>query len=266
MLDTNTWKQLPFSHSNDVTVFQLEHPQGKVMIFNIYNDCKHLDTVHHLKQYVEAERHSIIQQDLDTMLWCRDFNHHHPMWDEERNHHLFTATATAEAEKLILALADYNIVMTLLKHLPTLQLMMTKNWTRVDNVFCMDNVIDSVITCDTDPGTSGPGTDHVPIHTMLKVEVALNPPISSHNFRMVDWENLRVQLGEWLEHLPDTKELKTIEDFNTAVDALTPIIQDTIEVTVPLSKPVPHSRRWWSKELPDLKRKKNKLNNQSYIY
>ena len=25
LLDTNTWKQLPFSHSNDVTVFQLEH-------------------------------------------------------------------------------------------------------------------------------------------------------------------------------------------------------------------------------------------------
>ena len=194
-----------------MTVFQLEHSQGKVTIFNIYNDCKHSDTIHHLEQYVEAERHSIIQQDSDTMLWCGDFNCHHPMWDEERNHHLFTTTATAEAEKLIQALADYNMVMTLPKCLPTLQSMTTKNWTRVNNMFCTDNAIDLVITCDTDPGTCGPGTDHVPIHTVLEVEVVLNPPTPFHNFRIVDWENFRVQLGGQLEHLPDAKELKTID-------------------------------------------------------
>jgi hypothetical protein len=56
----------------------------------------------------------------------------------------------------------------------------------------------------------------------------------------------------------------TIEEFNAAVDVLTVAIQDTIEVAVLLSKPVPHLHRWWSKELSDLKKKK--LNNLSYIY
>ena len=54
------------------------------------------------------------------MLWCGDFNHYHPMWDEERNHQLFTTTVTTEAEKLITLLADYNMAMALPKHTPTL--------------------------------------------------------------------------------------------------------------------------------------------------
>ena len=135
------------------------------MIFNIYNNCTHLDTIHHLDQYINTERCNIIQLNTDTMLWCRDFNCHHPMWDEERNHHLFTTAATMEAEKLITLIADYNMAMTLPKHLTTLQSMSTKNWTRVDNVFCTDNVVDSIVRCDTNPSMCGPGTGHIPVLT-----------------------------------------------------------------------------------------------------
>ena len=38
-LDTNTWAQMPFEGSNDVTVIQFHLPQGQLTIFNIYNDC-----------------------------------------------------------------------------------------------------------------------------------------------------------------------------------------------------------------------------------
>ena len=35
---------------------------------------------------------------------------------------------------------------------------------------------------------------------------------------------------------------------------------------MPLSKPVPHSQRWWNEELTALKKRLNKLNNESYKY
>ncbi|KIK78061.1 hypothetical protein PAXRUDRAFT_49053, partial [Paxillus rubicundulus Ve08.2h10] len=43
-LDSNSWQQLPFP-SPDVTVVQLQGPFGRCTIFNVYNDCKHHDTV-----------------------------------------------------------------------------------------------------------------------------------------------------------------------------------------------------------------------------
>jgi hypothetical protein len=266
MLDTNTWAQLPLTGSNDITAIQVRHQQGKTTVFNIYNDCTHSDTIHHLDRYIDAERRNIIQLDTDTMLWCGDFNRHHPMWDEERNHHLFTTTATAEAEKLIALLADYNMAMALPKRIPTLQSMSTKNWTRVDNVFCTDNMVGSIVRCDTEPRMRGPGTDHVPILTILDVEVKAEPPAPYRNFRTVDWGHFKEELAEQLERLPDARELHTIDEFNNAVNALTVAIQDAIEAAIPLSKAVPHSRRWWNKELSDLKKKKNRLNNLSYIY
>ncbi|KIJ09203.1 hypothetical protein PAXINDRAFT_49818, partial [Paxillus involutus ATCC 200175] len=43
-LDSNSWQQLPFP-SPDVTVIQLQGPFGHCTIFNVYNDCKHHDTI-----------------------------------------------------------------------------------------------------------------------------------------------------------------------------------------------------------------------------
>ena len=87
----------------------------------------------------------------DGLIWCGDFNRHHAMWDEERNHHLFMASATTEAELLISLLAEFNMTMALPRGIPTLQAMNTKNWTRVDNVFTTENLAESLICCDTDP-------------------------------------------------------------------------------------------------------------------
>jgi Endonuclease-reverse transcriptase len=265
-LDTDTWSQVSFTGSNDVTVIRIGHPQGRLTIFNIYNDCGHSETLRTLDHYITKERHNIIQHETDAMIWCGDFNRHHAMWDEERNQHLFTAPATREAEELISLIADYNMVMTLPKRLPTLQSMSTKNWTRVDNVFCTDNIAETVITCDTRPSMRGPGTDHVPILTILNIEATHNPTAPFHNYRMVDWKEFREHLAKRLEDIPEPKEIETEKEYNEAVNALTTAIQDTIEDAIPLSKPVPHSRRWWNRDLSSLKKEKNRINNQSYLH
>jgi hypothetical protein len=99
-LDTNIWSQISLEGTNDITAVQFRHPQGKTTLFNIYNDCTHSNTLHALDSFVKKERRNLIQTDSDIMFWCGDFNRHHPMWDEERNHHLFTAGATKDTEEL----------------------------------------------------------------------------------------------------------------------------------------------------------------------
>jgi len=58
---------------------------------------------------------AILVSKEDHVVWCGDFNHHHLLWDEEQNKHLFTVSVVAAAQMLTTLLEDYNMVMLLLK-------------------------------------------------------------------------------------------------------------------------------------------------------
>ena len=79
VLDSNLWAQVPFKDSNDITVLQFCLPQGRLTIFNIYNDCTHSDTLEKLQCYLEQHVASFLGSTTDHMLWCGDFNRHHPL-------------------------------------------------------------------------------------------------------------------------------------------------------------------------------------------
>ena len=66
--------------------------------------------------------------------------------------------------------------------------------------------------------------------------------------------------------IPEPAVLQDDAQFQHVVTSLTTAIQATTNAVVLLSKPVPHSRRWWNKELSALKKHLNKLNNESYRY
>ena len=111
------------------------------------------------------------------------------MWDKERNHHLFMASATSTANELISLLVECHLVMTLPKGLPMLEVMHIKNWTHIDNVFMSEGLAELMICCyDTAPSLRGLGTDHVPNHTIIDTEM---PPIAFkpyRNYKAVDWK------------------------------------------------------------------------------
>ena len=202
----------------------------------------------------------------DSIIWCGDFNRHHAMWDKERNHHLFTARALSTANELIVHLAELHLAMALPKGLPTLQAMSTKNWTRVNNVFMLEDLTDLLVCCDTAPGLRGPGTDHVPIHTIIDTGIPPTAFEPYRNFRTADWKAFREELAQQLTRIPEPSMLHDDAQFQDAVADLTEAIQATIEAVVPLSKLAPHSRRWWNDELSGLKKCLNKLNNKSYRF
>ena len=78
--------------------------------------------------------------------------------------------------------------MTLLKGIPTLQAMATKNWTCVDNVFMSEDLTGLLIRCDTAPNLRGPGTNHMPVHTIIDTGVPQIVPEPYRDYRVVDWK------------------------------------------------------------------------------
>ena len=264
-ISTNCWEQIPFP-SKDVVIVQFRGAQGACTIFNIYNDGTHDGTLTELKNFLSTEIAKVRPSQNDHLFWLGDFNRHHPMWDEERNSHLFTNTALDAAQKLLDILSDFGLVQALPKDLPTLVSSSTGNWTRPDNVFCTDHSLESIISCTTDPGQRGPKTDHVPILTKLDLEVSLATGPGTKNYREVNWEEFEEQLEIRLARLPPPVPITTEGDFQQITKNLDATLRSVVDEYVPTSRPCPHARRWWTKELTEMKKTANRLSRQSYKF
>jgi len=187
------------------------------------------------------------------------------MWEEERNAHLCDPVEAQEtAQQLIDLMAKYDMLLALPKDLPTLQSTSTGNWTRPDNVFCTAHTVDLISLCDTKPRRRPPCTDHIPILTKLELEVPRTSQTVTRNFRETDWKEFRAKLDLLLDDLPPPMPITSETQFQKAAEDLTNTIKRTIEDIVPLSKQCPQAKRWWTKELTQLIKEKNKLSYQSY--
>jgi hypothetical protein len=88
--------------------------------------------------------------------------------------------------------------MALPKDIPTPKASSTRNLTCVDNVFCSESLINTIISCNTEPECRPVKADHYPIITILHIAVAIGHQEPRHNFRLADWKGVRETVGERL--------------------------------------------------------------------
>ena len=232
-----------------MTAVEIKTDTVTFRIFSIYNSGLHNDTLDVLRQYMNTPSNRPREGERVQYVWAGDFNRHHPLWDEPRNHHLFTNRNLEMAEPLLKLIARHHMKMALPEQMPTLRLMSTGNFTRVDNVFLSDTLLGSVIKCTTRPQDLPPRTDHFPIETVLNVSAPLVETEPRRNFRCIDWDEFIKTLQVKLGRLPAPAKIHTIEEFREKVRAFDEAVDSTIEEDVPLARPCPHSKRWWNQEL-----------------
>ena len=247
-ISTDAWKQIEFPLA-DVVIVQIRMSQGMCTLFNIYNDCTHDDTVSALERYMPENLPALRPTEQDHLVWLGNFNCHHPLWDEDRNNHLFTEAALAASQKLIDILADYGLTQILPKDIPTLQSTSSGNWTRPDKVFCTDHTCGTLVSCNTDPERRGPNTDHVPVLTQFDMSLAASVESPSWNYHEVDWEKFNSAINNTLSNTPPPPRLDNVEAFQTAARNLDTALRNTVEALVPKTRPHPHQKRWWTKDL-----------------
>jgi exonuclease III len=259
---TSSWAQIAVQ-SQDVTALKISGKGVEISLYNIYNDCNHSAALEAATQAMRRTR-TDTQEHTSELIWLGDFNRHHPLWDEERNAHLFTATNLDKAQALLNMLATYDMRMALAKDIPTLEAKHTKNHTCPDNVFCSANLLQAITKCTTTPEARAAGTDHYPILTTIDEEVLTTSANPRRNFRMVDWSDFGSALRTRLALLPAWTKPRTQEELEDRADNLAKAITATIEEKVPLSKPCPHSKRWWAQELATEKAKMHRLARLAY--
>jgi hypothetical protein len=139
--------------------------------------------------------------------------------------------------------------MTLPPSTPTLHANATKNYTRPDNVFSSENLVNSITRCEVVEHLMPVNTDHFPIITECVLTPELTKPTPRHNFHMTDWEKFDTKLQHRLQQLPKPKPIHSIHTAETQLRRLNEAITETIQEIVPKSKPSPFTKQWWSYDL-----------------
>jgi ribonuclease HI len=262
---TNNWKQIHIDHP-DITAIEYSTNAAKLRIFNIYNDCDNNNALMYLNQYLDNNRprRSLLQPTRD--IWVGDFNRHHPIWDEPRNEHLFNRSNLDKAQTLINLISKHSMAMALPPFIPTLKSHSTGNLTRVDNVFCSEDLIDTIIECRTNITNRPIKSDHFPIITKLNIAPTRFKPVPKLNFKDVDWDELSTNIKQNLATLPKPTPINNIQDFTNRLQNFNKAIWDAINNHVEETKPSPYSKRWWNPDLTKQKRRTAALGRKSHKF
>lgn len=141
-LPTNNWDGLNIE-SNDVTGVHLHRTFRTISIINVYNNCKNNGSLEVVEYFMRRRGNrgggmhgrSGESGERGKTIGLGYFKRHHPMRDEEMNTHLFTKAVLDAAQPLLDMIIGYDMQMALPKDLPMLEACMTKNFTRVNNIF-----------------------------------------------------------------------------------------------------------------------------------
>jgi len=266
---TDTWEQLDIP-SKDITAIELKTSSGKkVRIFNIYNDILHSEVLDDLSHYLRQRRRDEGRREAEEQgydLWMGDFNRHHPHWDDPRQSQLFTTQNLTAAQKLLDLTAEYGMEMILPTGIPTRRDWASLSLTRPDNVFCVDHLVSAVVKCDTMQHETPPTTDHFPIDTTLDFELLKPEEEAKRNFRETDWEKFRKELETRLGGCVVEEEIRSAETMEMRLRRVEEAIIATMEKVVPLQRPSPFSKRWWTQELRETRKKVARASRRSFAF
>ena len=136
------------------------------------------------------------------------------------------------------------------KDIPTLQSSSTQNWTCLDNTFCTEHTSELLLTCNTEPETQGPKTDHLPILTVFDMSMPASAELPTWNYRSVNWDKFNSSLKDSLTELSGSPcIIETAEEFQQAAHNFDQALHHTVEAAVPRTRPHPHTKHWWTKDL-----------------
>ena len=131
-ISTDSYSILPIMHS-DITAVRFKGEHRFLSLFNIYNEITNNDTISCLDSFLDCHTQLVRPSNTDSIVWLRNFNRHHPMWENDSNERL--SEPTEYISPLLDLLYKNKMFLALPKGLLTFQ-MAAGNWTRPDNVWC----------------------------------------------------------------------------------------------------------------------------------
>ena len=171
---------------------------------------------------------------------------------------MFTREALDNTELLISMVAGLGLDLALPPGIPTHLHNVTKKWTRLDQVLILEELMESIISCDVLKSTPGVNTDHIPILTVLDLNLMRIVAIPPRNFQNVDQETFVKALAVKLDKEVPPSCIYSPKGVESACQKLTEALQETINNEVPTIELRIKAKKCWTKELTKLRQEANK--------
>lgn len=104
------------------------------------------------------------------------------------------------------------------------------------------------------------GYDHLAISSRFQIDFPEALVTPSRLYKNADWKALSAHLQGSLPSMENINPLTHLDDFTSR---LTSIVLEGIELSVPVAKPSPYKKRWWTEDLSVLRKNYTHLRNQA---
>ena len=153
--------------------------------------------------------------------------------------------------------------MTLPQFILTLKSHSTGNLTRVDNVFCSESLLNSIVKCYVNAKNRPAKTDHFPVITEIDTLVPKAEREERQNMKEAEWDDMLEFIHTKLSGQPHPAPITSTADMDKKIKFLDDMVQEAIKKFVPLTKITPYTKRWWMKDLLHMRWEMKKLGAKS---
>ncbi|KAM4058185.1 endonuclease-reverse transcriptase domain-containing protein [Hirsutella rhossiliensis] len=242
--------QMPMP-SADLTAAVLRLPERSVLVVSVYVEGQSTEAL----KSTTGLLHDLIQRfrqgsgaRTDVVL-AGDFNSHDLLWGGDD----VSVQRQGEAGPIIDLMNEHGLRSLLPRG--------TKTWQRKDQESTIDLVLttselaDEVATCAIHP--TDHGSDHRAIQTTFDITMPERSARPRLLFKNAPWNLIRTRVKDNLRLLP------WAVDVQTQTDQLMRIVLEAIHELTPRARPSPYAKRWWTKDLTQLRRTHTFWRNQA---
>ncbi|KAJ5215604.1 reverse transcriptase [Penicillium cinerascens] len=236
--------------SPDITAVLIFTP-SPILIVSVYvppeggpNGVRSLTQVLEIIRYTYQRVRCDHTDNVDILI-AGDFNRHDQLWGGDQ---VATHIRQGEAEPILLLMADWDLTSLLPRGTITFE---EGPWrSTIDLVLASRGLGRRMTECGIHPVEHG--SDHRAIITTFLSD-AQKPTVSGPGrplFREAPWADINRELKDLETEVPD---ITTRAELNSTVDHLTNRVSQAVRLLVPIARPSPYSKRWWTPELTVLR-------------
>ena len=159
-----------------------------------------------------------------------------------RNSHLFTAENLDKTQYLLNLIARHRMKMALPQFLPTLKSHSTGNLTRVDNVFCLEHLLNSVIKCYVNEKNRPAKTDDFPIIMQIDMVIPKATNMMRRNFKEAEWDKMLTFINDRLNSHPHPEPITSTDALEEKINMLNVTVKEVIRKFVPPALVTPYTK------------------------
>jgi hypothetical protein len=241
ILPAHSYEPIPIELPDIVAIaLRMDQEQYPTLIINVYNTRKATQLTNLRTQL----RKHLRDNKYNGIIIAGDFNLHHPIWNPPNRQ-----DCDPEAEVLI----DIMAQLQLKPVLPAGTITFIPAKTAIDLVWGNQYIEQRLIKCRIAKSCEH-GSDHHPIEIILNLHPCpYGPePHRRYNYNKTDWKAFEAKLESYLPVL-NPATTPTTETVDTMARGIVGAIRLTTEETTPPLDLCPFSKRWWNKELEELR-------------